>query len=117
MPATLRANTRNPVVVAGTLAAALAALAACRDTDAPPAEANPIIVAGTRSATGGLRTEGMNMARGFELAVKMLNEAGGIGDREVRLVLHDDRSDPGRAEEIYLELASADSIDLLIGPR
>lgn len=116
MPATSRANTVNPVVVAGALAAVLAALAGCRDADTPPAEANPIIVAGTRSATGGLRTEGLNMARGLELAVKMLNETGGIGDREVRLVLHDDRSDPGRAAEIYLELASADSIDLLIGP-
>lgn len=56
------------------------------------------------------------MARGFELAVKMLNEAGGIGGREVRLVLLDDESDPQKAEDLYRELVEADSIDLLIGP-
>lgn len=56
------------------------------------------------------------MARGFELAVKMLNDAGGIGGREVRLVLLDDESDPRKAVELYRELVQADSIDLLIGP-
>lgn len=131
MSQTSCANKVNLGVVPRILAVALAlaALAGCRDavapppdtgatpdSVAPPSEPDPIIVAGTRSATGGLRTEGLNMARGYELAVKMLNEAGGIGGREVRLVLHDDESDPRRAAEIYLELATDDSIDLLIGP-
>ena len=56
------------------------------------------------------------MARGFELAVEMLNEAGGIDGRQVRIILFDDESDPERAAEIYRELVAADSIDLLIGP-
>ena len=56
------------------------------------------------------------MARGFELAVEMLNEAGGIDGRQVRIILFDDESDPERAADIYRELVAADSIDLLIGP-
>ena len=131
MSGTSCVNRVKPGAVARFLAAALAlaSLAACRDAVAPPPdpvappdtvaphpEPNPIIIGGSRSATGGLRTEGLNMARGFELAVKMLNEDGGIGGREVQLVLHDDESSPRRAAEIYLELATDDSVDLLIGP-
>lgn len=56
------------------------------------------------------------MERGFRLAVEMLNDVGGIGGRPVRLLLRDDRSDPGLAAEIYRELAASDSVDLLIGP-
>ena len=108
------------------VASVLVTPAACRDAVTPPPfthpeptqppEPDPVVVGGTRSATGGLSTEGLNMARGFELAVKMLNEDGGIGGRDVRLALYDDGSDPRRAAEIYLELATSDSIDLLIGP-
>ena len=114
------ARTRIPAT-----ALALTALAACIDSVVPPVtppeppeppEPRPVVIGGTRSATGGLSTEGLNMANGFELAVKMLNDDGGIGGREVRLALLDDESDPRRAAELYLELATSDSIDLLIGP-
>lgn len=131
MPRTFCPNSTNSAAVARFLAAALAlvALTACRDAVTPgpdpvappepvepPPEPGLVIVAGTRSATGGLRTEGMNMGRGYELAVEMLNEAGGIGGKTVVLILLDDRSDPRRAAEIYLQLATDDEIDLLIGP-
>ena len=86
------------------------------DLVSPPTESEFLTIAGSRSETGGLSVEGRNMARGFELAVEMLNEAGGIDGRRVRLILYDDESDPERAAEIYRELVAADSIDLLIGP-
>ena len=92
------------------------AFVACDDGPMEPPVPDPITIAGTRAATGGLSVEGANMARGFELAVKMLNEAGGIDSREVWLILHDDESDLEKAAEIYREPAAADSIDLLIGP-
>ena len=76
----------------------------------------PLTVAGTYPATGGLREDGARMERGYRLAIQMLNEAGGLGGREVRLILRDDGSDPQAAAEIYRELAATDSIHLLIGP-
>lgn len=93
-----------------------AAVASCTDTVLTPPDESPITIAGTRAATGPLSTEGRNMERGFRLAVEMLNDVGGIGGRPVRLLLRDDRSDPGLAAEIYRELAASDSVDLLIGP-
>lgn len=93
-----------------------AAVASCTDTVLTPPDESPITIAGTRAATGPLNTEGRNMERGFRLAVEMLNDVGGIGGRPVRLLLRDDRSDPGLAAEIYRELAASDSVDLLIGP-
>ncbi len=95
----------------------LAALAvSCTDSPATPPGRSPITIAGTRAATGPLSTEGRNMERGFRLAAEMLNDAGGIGGRPVRLMLRDDRSDPEVAAGIYRELAADESVDLLIGP-
>ena len=112
------ARRRKPAVSARTGAAVLFGIAAagCDDGVSPPPEPEPVTIAGTRSATGSLSVEGMNMARGIELAVKMLNDAGGIDGRDVRVILLDDESEPGRAADLYRELAAADSIDLLIGP-
>ena len=112
------AGVMKPPVSRWTRAAVLlwATVAACDDGVSPPPEPGPVTIAGTRSATGGLAVDGTNMARGIELAVKMLNDAGGIDGRDVRIVLLDDESDPARAAELYRGLVAADSIDLLIGP-
>ena len=112
------AGVMKPPVSPWTRAAVLlwATVAACDDGVSPPPDPGPVTIAGTRSATGGLAVDGTNMARGIELAVKMLNDAGGIDGRDVRIVLLDDESDPARAAELYRGLVAADSIDLLIGP-
>lgn len=82
----------------------------------PPPPPPPLTLAGSYPATGGLSEDGGRMERGYRLAVEMLNEAGGLDGREVRLLLRDDGSDPQAAAEIYRELAATDSVDLLIGP-
>ena len=98
MSAQRSARRRKPAVSAWTDAAVLVSLAVvgCDVGVSPPPEPEPVTIAGTRSATGSLTVEGMNMARGIELAVKMLNDAGGIDGRQVRIILLDDESNPGR---------------------
>ena len=118
-PSTARATRTGPAastpatIVTAVLAAATAS---CDEGLLPPHATSPIIIAGTTSETGSRRVEGLNMARGFRLAVEMLNESGGIDGRPVRLALQDDGSDPGAAARIYGDLAAADSVDVLIGP-
>ena len=99
------ASTMKPLMTPWTRAAVLlgATLAACDDGVSPAPEPGPVTIAGTRSATGGLAVEGTNMARGIELAVKMLNEAGGIDGREVRIVLLDDESIHVKSIPLFLE--------------
>ena len=90
-------------------------LAGCLDTVTPP-ESVPIVLAASYSETGRFAQLGTEMARGYRLAVEMLNEEGGIGDREVRLLLVDDQSDAEFSAHIYAGFAADDSIDALLGP-
>ena len=87
----------------------------CTDTVLPP-DTSPVRIAASRPESGALAPEGMNVERGYLLAVQMLNEAGGIGGRQVELVLGDDRSDPQTAAGLYREYVADDSVDLLLGP-
>ena len=96
------------------LVAAAPAVAGCGSTDPP--DAGPIVLAATYSETGRFSRLGTEMARGYRLAVQMLNEKGGVKGREFRLVLRDDASDAGTAERIYREYVEADTIDVLLGP-
>lgn len=94
---------------------ALPSLAGCRDSTDPPG-AGPVVLAATYSETGRFARLGTEMARGYRLAVEMLNEKGGAGGREFRLELRDDASDAGTAADIYREFAASDTVDALLGP-
>ena len=89
--------------------------AGCTDTAVPP-DTSPVRIAASRPVSGPLAPEGMNVERGYLLAVRMLNEAGGIGGRLVELVLSDDGSDPQTAAELYRDFVAEESVDLLLGP-
>ncbi len=97
------------------LFAAVPALAGCNEGTVPPG-AGPIVLAATYAETGRFSRLGTEMARGYRLAVEMLNEKGGVADREFRLVLRDDESDAAKAAAIYREYVASDTIDALLGP-
>lgn len=97
------------------LCAAVPALAGCRNSTDPPS-AGPVVLAATYSETGRFARLGTEMARGYRLAVEMLNDKGGVGGREFRLELRDDASDARTAVRIYREFAASDTIDALLGP-
>ncbi len=97
------------------LFAAVPALAGC-DGGTDPPDADPIVLAATYAETGRFSRLGTEMARGYRLAVEMLNEKGGVADREFRLVLRDDESDAAKAAAIYREYVASDTIDALLGP-
>lgn len=105
-------NTRNLAV----LCVMLMSAAGCRDAVAPSDEPEPITIAATVSETGIRTRSAGEMGRGYRLAVEMLNEMGGVGGRQIRLVTLDDASDPATAARLYEELMAADSIDALLGP-
>ena len=69
-------------------------------------------IAGTYPATGILSPDGVNVQKGYALAVDMLNEQGGIAGRPVELILRDDGSSPQAAADIYEEYVADETIDL-----
>ncbi len=91
------------------------ALGACREALGPE-DPDPIVLAATLSRTGRFAELGNEVADGYRLGVKMLNEMGGVAGREVRLVLRDDASDAQTSADIYAEYVAADTVDALLGP-
>lgn len=108
---------RRPLVLLVALSPFL--LASCSESVGPETEP-PVLpalrIAATQSETGAWSTEGGQVSEGYRLAVEMLNESGGIGGRQVELVLRDDGSDPAEAARIYGEFVADTTIDLLLGP-
>ncbi len=91
------------------------AAAACDEALNPLFDSGPITVAASVSQTGRFAQLGAEVGRGYTLAIEMLNERGGIGGREVELILRDDGSDPQRSDDLYGEFAGARA-DALLGP-
>jgi branched-chain amino acid transport system substrate-binding protein len=97
------------------LATAGAALAS---TLAKPAIAanEPIRIGYLPALTGPSSSTGIGINRGFELAVKELNAAGGIDGRQVELVVRDTQSDPTKAVNCAAELAHGVKVSVVFGP-
>jgi branched-chain amino acid transport system substrate-binding protein len=97
------------------LATAGAALAS---TLAKPAIAanEPIRIGYLPALTGPSSSTGIGINRGFELAVKEINDAGGINGRQIELVVRDTQSDPTKAVNGAAELAHGVKVSVVFGP-
>jgi branched-chain amino acid transport system substrate-binding protein len=72
------------------------------------------------STTGKYSTNGAHTANGYDLAVKRINEMGGvkIGDTsyDLSIVYYDDESTPARGAQLAERLINQDGIKLMLGP-
>jgi len=98
-------------------------------TSAPAATAAPAVAAGPKEIvlgtalplTGGSSREGGLMKKGYDLAIKELNDAGGIMVKEfnrkipVRLISYDDKTDNTTSVSLYEKLATEDKVDAFLG--
>lgn len=108
------------VLTQAPLLAMAMALAACGNDEptgpAPVPGPKPLVLGAAVAETGRFSTPGADVSRGFRLAVEMLNAQGGIGGREVQLVIHDDGSDADASVRLYQEMIASDSITAFLGP-
>jgi branched-chain amino acid transport system substrate-binding protein len=71
--------------------------------------------------TGGQSREGGYFKKGYELAVKEINDSGGIPVREygkkipIKLILYDDKSDNTTSVQLYEKLVTQDKVHALLG--
>jgi branched-chain amino acid transport system substrate-binding protein len=76
----------------------------------------PIRIGATMALTGSLATQGVAAANGYRLCEQDVNRHGGLLNRSVEFIIHDDRSDPGLAVEIYERMIVEDRVDAIMGP-
>jgi branched-chain amino acid transport system substrate-binding protein len=83
-------------------------------------EGDTIILGSAISLTGKYSSEGLHAQNGYDLAIKMINEAGGVkvGDKsyQLKVVYYDDESTPARTAQLLERLINQDGIQYVLGP-
>jgi branched-chain amino acid transport system substrate-binding protein len=85
------------------------------------AQPKEIILGAALPLTGGQSREGGYYKKAYELAVKEINEAGGITVKEygkkipIKLIIYDDKSDNTTSVQLYEKLVTEDKVNALLG--
>lgn len=106
---------RGVVALMGVAAVALAAPAA----DAK-VEGDTIVLGSAISLTGKYSSNGIDTKNGYELAVKRINEMGGVkvGGKtyKLKIAYYDDESTPARTAQLLERLIKQDEVQYILGP-
>lgn len=97
----------------------LIGMSACaQDQSSGPTFTNPkpITIGASLPLTKDFASEGQATNQGYQLWADMVNKAGGLLGRPVKLIILDDRSDPGQTAKDYQTLIVQDRVDLVFGP-
>ena len=113
-------STRRGWKAAALGGALVLALAACGggssgDGDGDQASSEPIRIGTSLPLTGEFSQPGKAAKEGYEVWQAMVNESGGLLDRDVELVVKDDASNQNTIVADYNALISQDKVDLLLG--
>ena len=99
---------------ASTLALALAAPAAAK------VEGDEIVLGAAISLTGKYSSNGVNAKNGYDIAVKRINEMGGVKvngkSYKFKVVYYDDESTPARGAQLAERLIQQDGVKYMLGP-
>jgi branched-chain amino acid transport system substrate-binding protein len=88
----------------------------CTNKEIKPATTpNPILIGAIYDLTGDQSQYGIASSRGAELAVKKINDAGGVFGRPLHLILRDGESNPKKIKREARQLAENPDISVVIG--
>lgn len=113
-------RTDRPVLIVPMLALGLALLltvAACAESPTGKAvtDREAVVIGASLPLSGEAASYGEGGAAGIELAVKELNDAGGIGGRRVMVIYEDDRCS-AQSVTVLNRLVGVEKVDAIIGP-
>jgi branched-chain amino acid transport system substrate-binding protein len=77
---------------------------------------DPILVGYLPALTGPSSSTGIGINRGIQLALKEINDAGGIDGRQIELITRDTQSDPTKAVNGAAELTHGQKVSVVFGP-
>jgi branched-chain amino acid transport system substrate-binding protein len=111
----------DKLIKGGLAATAVGAMALAGATGAfAKMEGDTVIIGSAISLTGKYSTAGIHTKNGYDLAVKKINEAGGvkIGGKSYKLVVkyYDDESTPLRTAQLTERLIQQDGVKMMLGP-
>ncbi|HSR71290.1 MAG TPA: amino acid ABC transporter substrate-binding protein [Kiloniellales bacterium] len=111
----LKFRSLTTVAIAATAVSAIAAAPA-----AAKVEGDTIILGSAISLTGKYSTNGIHAQNGYELAVKRVNEMGGVTVQgkqyKLDVVYYDDESTPARGAQLVERLINQDGVKYMLGP-
>ncbi|MBS7344833.1 MAG: ABC transporter substrate-binding protein [Caryophanon sp.] len=104
------------LALVGVLASSV--LAACGDDNGgnSAGDGDTIKIGANLELSGGVATYGSSILDGAELAVKEINENGGIDGKEIELISADNKSENAEATSAALKLIEQDNVVAMIGP-
>ena len=79
-------------------------------------DSDKIVIGGTFTLSGASAHAGESTLEGAQLAVKYINENGGVNGKQVELVYYDDEFDESKIPTLYERLINEDKVDLLTSP-
>ena len=85
-------------------------------TGATGPSGNPVTIGISLPLTGQFQADGQATQNGYQLWASDVNAHGGLLGRPVKLVILDDKSDPGRTAKDYTTLITTDHVDLTAAP-
>jgi branched-chain amino acid transport system substrate-binding protein len=98
------------------MAVALASGGCGRDRKSGGSSNQPIQIGVSLPLTGDFSEPGKGIQRGYEAWAKVVNDAGGLLGRPVKLKFLDDQSSADRVVSDYEQLIGKDKVDLVFGP-
>ena len=105
---------RLALAVSGLMACSI--FTGCGGDSGGASNADQIAVGSNFELTGNVAQYGTNAAKGFELAVKEVNDAGGINGKTIKIVTADNKSDAAESVNAATKLISDDKVVAIIGP-
>lgn len=107
---------RLAALAAGSLLACSMFTGCGGDSGGSSASADQIVVGSNFELTGNHAQYGTNAAKGFKLAIKEANEAGGINGKQIKIVEADSKSEAAESVNAATKLISDDKVIALVGP-
>ena len=105
---------KHGIAIGAILAVGLSAPAMAR------VDGDTITLGSSISLTGKYATNGLHTQRGYDYAVKVINEAGGVkvGGKSYKLAVkyYDDESTPARGAQLAERLIQQDGVEYMLGP-
>lgn len=102
------------LIACGLLASTL--FTGCGEQGGSNADSNEIVIGSNFELTGNVAQYGSNANNGFKLAIKEINDAGGINGKKIKIVEADAKSDAAEAVNAAIKLISDDKVVALVGP-